>query len=124
MYIFSIFFNMKVCSMFSLESPDRGDSNEYTQYTIFNIKKKKIHYINQTLQPCDFSKGLKNGFETAVVNEPSVFEPLKFYCIIYDLFKKIKFCSALGGYFFLCKTASCDKNTPPLQVGWAYHRFM
>ena len=25
--------------------------------------------------------GLKNEFETAVVNEPSVFEPLKFYCI-------------------------------------------
>ena len=28
-----------------------------------------------------FSWGLKNEFETAVVNEPSVFEPLKFYCI-------------------------------------------
>ena len=27
-----------------------------------------------------FSKGLKNEFETAVVNESSVFEPLKFYC--------------------------------------------
>ena len=26
--------------MFSLESPHRGDSNEYTQYTIFHIKKK------------------------------------------------------------------------------------
>ena len=25
--------------MFSLESPHRGDSNKYTQYTIFNIKK-------------------------------------------------------------------------------------
>ena len=39
MDIFSIFFNMKVCCVFSLESPYRGDSNEYTQYTIFNIKK-------------------------------------------------------------------------------------
>ena len=29
------------------------------------------------------SKGLKNEFETAVVNEPLVFEPLKFYCIYY-----------------------------------------
>ena len=28
-----------------------------------------------------FPKGLKNEFETAMVNEPSVFEPLKFYCI-------------------------------------------
>ena len=27
-----------------------------------------------------FSKGLKNEFEIAVVNEPSVFESLKFYC--------------------------------------------
>ena len=38
--IFSIFFNMKVCCVFSLESPQRGDSNEYTQYTIFHIKTK------------------------------------------------------------------------------------
>ena len=43
---------MKVCSVFSLELPHRGDSNEYTQFTIFNIKyifqykiqyKKEIH---------------------------------------------------------------------------------
>ena len=27
------------------------------------------------------SKGLKNMFEIAVVNKPSVFEPLMFYCI-------------------------------------------
>ena len=27
-------------------------------------------------------KGPKNEFEAAVVNEPSVFEPLKFYCIV------------------------------------------
>ena len=40
MDIFSIFFNMKVRCVFSLESPHRGDSNEYTQCTIFNIKKK------------------------------------------------------------------------------------
>ena len=31
--------------MFSLKSSHRGDSNEYTQYTIFNIKKKKSHSI-------------------------------------------------------------------------------
>ena len=66
--------------MFSLESPHRGDSNEYIQYTIFNIKKKIIlNYPKST--PTGFcSKGLKNEFETALVNEPSVFEPLKFYC--------------------------------------------
>ena len=27
---------MKVCCVFSLESPHRGDSNEYTQHTIFS----------------------------------------------------------------------------------------
>ena len=38
--IFSIFFDMNVCCVFSSESPHRGDSNENTQYTIFNINKK------------------------------------------------------------------------------------
>ena len=38
--VFSIFFNMKVFCVFSLESPHRGDSNEYTQYIIFDIKRK------------------------------------------------------------------------------------
>ena len=45
MDIFSIFFKMKVYCVFSLESPHRGDSNEYTQYTIFNIKMKIILII-------------------------------------------------------------------------------
>ena len=40
MDIFLIFFNMKVCCVFSLESPHGGDSNEHTLYTIFNVKKK------------------------------------------------------------------------------------
>ena len=71
---------MMVCWVFSLESPHRGDSNEYTQCTIFYIKKKekrKRHEIILILQLWDFSKGLnKNKFETAMENEPSVFEPL------------------------------------------------
>ena len=29
-----------------------------------------------------FSYGLKKEFETALVNESSVFEPLEFYCIL------------------------------------------
>ena len=40
-----------------------------------------------------FSKGLKNEFETVVVDQPSVFEPLKFYC---TCFKMI--CNFLGSY--------------------------
>ena len=67
--------------MLSLESPHRGDSNEYTEYTIYNIKKKIILNDPKSAAMGFFSKGLKNGFETAVVDEPSVFEPSKFYCI-------------------------------------------
>ena len=80
MNIFLIFFNMVVYCVFSLESPHLGDSNEYIQYTILNIKKKiTLNYFKSAaIGFC--SKGLKNKFETAVVNEPSVFEPLKFYC--------------------------------------------
>ena len=38
--MFLIFFNMKVCCVFSLELPHRGDSNENMQYTIFNTSKE------------------------------------------------------------------------------------
>ena len=61
----------------------RGDSYEYTQYPVFNNKKKKKITPNYPKSAAKgfFSQGLKNEFETAVVNEPSAFEPLKFYCI-------------------------------------------
>ena len=51
--IFSIFFNMKVYCVFSLELPHRGDSNVYTQYTIFVIKTKIT---------LDYSKSAAMGF--------------------------------------------------------------
>ena len=66
--------------MFSLESPHRGDSNEYTQYTIFNIKKENHPKLPKSAAMGFCFKGLKKEFETAVVNGPSVFEALKFYC--------------------------------------------
>ena len=34
-------FNMKVCCVFSLESPHRCDSNEYTQHNHYQYKKRK-----------------------------------------------------------------------------------
>ena len=49
----------------------------------FSIKMKVI----LSLQLFDFSKGLKN-VEIAVVNEISVFEPLKFYCNYFPLIDK------------------------------------
>ena len=61
--------------MFSLVSP--------RIHTIYHFQYKKeitLNYIKFTaIGLC--SKGLKNEVETAVVNEPSVFEQLKFYCV-------------------------------------------
>ena len=67
--------------MFSLETPHRGDSNKYTQYAIFNMEKiiTLSYPKSAAMEFC--SEGLKKEFETAVVNKPTVFEPLKFYCL-------------------------------------------
>ena len=46
-----------------------------------------------------FFLGHKNEFETAVVDEPSVFEPLKFYCIILNNFS-ILYILLLGRWSF------------------------
>ena len=46
-----------------------------------NVKKKIILKLSQICNYRICSKEPKNKFETAVVNEPSVFEPLKFHCI-------------------------------------------
>ena len=75
--------------MFSFQSPHREDSNEYTQHTIINIKMKfTLNYPKYDNVCSDgmFSWGLKNEFEIAVVNETSVFESFKFYCILSVLF--------------------------------------
>ena len=58
MHIFSILFNTKVCCVFSLESPHGGDSNEYTQYTISNIQKRKFPKLSQICSNEIFSKEL------------------------------------------------------------------
>ena len=79
--IFSIFLNMNVWYVSSLELSYLGDSIEYIQYTIFNMKTKINLDYSKSAAMRFFPKGLKNEFETAVVNEPSVFEPLKVYCI-------------------------------------------
>ena len=46
---FSIFFNMKVCCVYSIESTHRGDSNEYTQHTMITIKRKSPEIIPNTI---------------------------------------------------------------------------
>ena len=65
--IFLIFFNIKVCCVVLLESPHRGDSNEYTQYTVFNIYnnipfsiyKRKSAKIIPNLRLFDFFHGIQ-----------------------------------------------------------------
>ena len=47
----------------------------------FQYKKENHLYYPESAAIGFFSKGLKNGFETAVENEPSVFEPLRVYCM-------------------------------------------
>ena len=49
--------------MFSLESPHRGDSNKYTQYTIFSIKKKTTPNY-----PKSAAKGFFKGTQERVRN--------------------------------------------------------
>ena len=44
--IFLDFLSLKLFCVLSLESPRGGDSNEYTQYTIFNITRKiDLNYL-------------------------------------------------------------------------------
>ena len=73
---------MNACCVFSLEFPHWGNSNEFTQHAIININKKITLNCPKYNNVCNygiFSLGTQGEFEKAMVNEPSVFEPLKFY---------------------------------------------
>ena len=52
-------------------------------HTIYHFQYKKKITLNYSKSAAmEFlSKGLKNESETAVINETSVFEPLKVYCV-------------------------------------------
>ena len=52
-----------------------------------NIKKENHLKSSQICNYWICSKQSKNEFETALVNEPSMFEPLKFYCMWIQYFK-------------------------------------
>ena len=69
---------MNVFCVFSLESPHR-----LTQYTIFNMKGKMTLNYPESAAMGFFSYRLKHEFETAMVNEPALLEPLKFHCIYF-----------------------------------------
>ena len=46
----------------------------------YQYKNENHPKLSQIYSYCICSKGPKNEFKTDVVNEPSVFEPWKFYC--------------------------------------------
>ena len=69
--------------MFSLESPHRGDSNENSQYTIYNMNKR-----NTLNYPKSAALGYFPRDSRASSKQPSVFEPLKFYCTTKDKIHK------------------------------------
>ena len=46
----------------------------------FQYKKENHYKLFQICTYGIFSKGLENEFKKVVVNEQSVFKPLKFYC--------------------------------------------
>ena len=49
----------------------------------FSLYKKENHpKLSKIYIHGIFHQGLKNEFETAVLNEPSAFEPLKVYCMM------------------------------------------
>ena len=50
----SIFFNMKVCCVFPLESPYQGESNENTQHTIINMKTRTIRNYPKINNVCNY----------------------------------------------------------------------
>ena len=99
-YLFGVLY-YKLCCVYSLESPHRGDSNECTQHT-FAIWKKKMSlnypFVVFGGNPC----GLKNVFDSSMVNEPSGFEPLKFYCIQLNFGNRAATCLGKGSQLCFC----------------------
>ena len=73
--------------MFSLESKQFLRVPTIYKCAIFNIKEKSTLNYHKSAAMLFCSKGLKKEFETAVVTEPSMFEPLKFCCILKQQFQ-------------------------------------
>ena len=77
--------------MFTLESPHRGDSNEYTQYTISQYKKENHPKLSQICSYGILFQGTQERVRNSSGKEPPVFEPMKFYCITYLLLYLLQF---------------------------------
>ena len=117
-----MFYIINVCCVYSLESdsPHRGDSNEYTRHTFAREKKKmplNYPYIVFGGNPC----GLKNVFDSIMVNEPSGFEPLKCYCSMSFSVRKRIFCHVLTVKTQISLCVRTVWSEPSLSVWRGFH---
>ena len=86
---------------------------EYTQYTMFNIKKENHPKLSQI---CSY--GIFPGNLRTSSKQPSLFEPLKFYCIftavtaVLRLTYDVQFCKGTYSLFF--KVYECLHIFSPL----------
>ena len=112
--------------MFSLELPHRGDSNEYTQYTIFNIQKENHPKLSQIFIYGIFFHSTQERVGNSVGNEPSVFEPLKFYCIVTYTPKKLvkHFKRFFQNIFPIISNALYDSQWIPLYIYSSRHMYL
>ena len=84
---------MIIGCVFSLESPQLGDSNEYTQYTIFKIKKKLLLIIPKLSQICSYGilfqeiqEGVRNSRGKRAISVPAIEVPLYFLLTCFLLY--------------------------------------
>ena len=79
-----LFYYEIICCVYALESPHRGNSNEYTQHTIILLKLENISNSYRHLLPDLASLLNLNGSNYASLKKismvPNLFEPLKFDC--------------------------------------------
>ena len=76
--------------MFSLELPHQGNSNEYTQYTFFNIKKNENHYKLSQICNCRiFCDFLHISLISAIFSTDRLMDDLRYYV----LFNSVTFIS-------------------------------
>ena len=82
--IFFLFYHGIECLVYSLESPHRGDSNEYTQHTVIVLKIENIslnyRYLCPELMPWLTLSGSNYQCLERISMVPKMFEPLRFDC--------------------------------------------
>ena len=86
---FFLFYHGIVCCVYTLESPHRGDSNEYTQHTIIVLKIEIIslnyRYLLPNLVPWLTLSGSNYPCLERISMVPKTFEPFRFDCTLHQM---------------------------------------